>query len=85
MTGHADVRAAPASEAGAEGRVLAGPVGCVWRMDGHLRNRPLYKPGITGRLALHSARTYFTLTSKIPALRRKFLDDLRTHRTPDAT
>jgi 2-polyprenyl-6-methoxyphenol hydroxylase-like FAD-dependent oxidoreductase len=46
---------------------------------------PLYKSGITGRLALHSARTYFALTSRIPALRRKFLNDLRTRRTPDAT
>jgi 2-polyprenyl-6-methoxyphenol hydroxylase-like FAD-dependent oxidoreductase len=46
---------------------------------------PLYKPGITGRLALHSARTYFTLTGKIPALRHKFLHDLRTQRAPDVT
>jgi 2-polyprenyl-6-methoxyphenol hydroxylase-like FAD-dependent oxidoreductase len=40
---------------------------------------PLYRP-VTGRLALLAARTYFGLTSRIPALRRKFLDDLRATR-----
>jgi 2-polyprenyl-6-methoxyphenol hydroxylase-like FAD-dependent oxidoreductase len=46
---------------------------------------PLYKAGIGGRLALHGARAYFSMTGKIPALRRKFLADLRTTRTPDNT
>lgn len=40
---------------------------------------PLYRPGV-GRLALFAARTYFSLTAKIPALRRKFLQDLRDYR-----
>ncbi|MFE3026565.1 FAD-dependent oxidoreductase [Nocardia tengchongensis] len=40
---------------------------------------PLYSRS-TGRLALFGARTYFSLTSKIPAMRRKFLDDLYTYR-----
>lgn len=44
---------------------------------------PLYKPGV-GRLALFAARTYFSLTAKIPALRRKFLEDLYTYRGADA-
>lgn len=44
---------------------------------------PLYNP-VTGRLALFAARTYFSLTSKIPALRRKFLEDLYTYRGSEA-
>jgi 2-polyprenyl-6-methoxyphenol hydroxylase-like FAD-dependent oxidoreductase len=40
---------------------------------------PLYRPW-TGRLALFAARTYFSLTSRIPALRRKFLADLYAYR-----
>ncbi|MBU3066712.1 FAD-dependent monooxygenase [Nocardia sp. NEAU-G5] len=40
---------------------------------------PLYQP-YTGRLALFAARTFFSLTAKIPALRRKFLEDLYTYR-----
>ncbi|MGW2249271.1 FAD-dependent oxidoreductase [Kitasatospora sp. NPDC001660] len=43
---------------------------------------PLYKP-LTGRLALFAARTYFSLTSRIPAARRKFLDDLYAYRGAD--
>jgi 2-polyprenyl-6-methoxyphenol hydroxylase-like FAD-dependent oxidoreductase len=46
---------------------------------------PLYRAGVGGKLALRGARTYFSLTSKVPALRRKFLADLRTIRTPGAT
>ncbi|WP_073264477.1 FAD-dependent oxidoreductase [Cryptosporangium aurantiacum] len=45
---------------------------------------PLYKSGVVGRLALAGARTYFALTGKVPALRRKFLAGLRTVRAPDA-
>ena len=40
---------------------------------------PLYRPYV-GRIALFAARTYFSLTSKVPALRRKFLKDLYTYR-----
>lgn len=40
---------------------------------------PLYKP-FAGRLALFAARSYFSLTSKVPALRRKFLTDLYDYR-----
>jgi 2-polyprenyl-6-methoxyphenol hydroxylase-like FAD-dependent oxidoreductase len=40
---------------------------------------PLYRPGL-GRLALFAARSYFSLTARIPALRRKFLADLSTYR-----
>jgi len=46
---------------------------------------PLYKSGITGRLALAGARTYFSLTGKVPALRRKFLTDLQTYRAPETS
>jgi 2-polyprenyl-6-methoxyphenol hydroxylase-like FAD-dependent oxidoreductase len=40
---------------------------------------PLYKP-FAGRIALFAARSYFSLTSKIPVLRRKFLADLYDYR-----
>lgn len=40
---------------------------------------PLYKPA-TRRLTLFAARAYFSLTARIPALRRKFLTDLYTYR-----
>ncbi len=53
--------------------------------NGTSANDPLYKAGIGGRLALRGARAYFSMTSKIPVLRRKFLADLRTTRTPDNT
>ncbi|UQU62595.1 FAD-dependent monooxygenase [Couchioplanes caeruleus] len=42
----------------------------------------LYEAGIGGELALGGARAHFFLTGKIPALRRKFLADLRTTGTP---
>jgi 2-polyprenyl-6-methoxyphenol hydroxylase-like FAD-dependent oxidoreductase len=44
---------------------------------------PLYNP-VTGRLALFAARTYFSLTDKIPPLRRKFLDGMYAYRGTDA-
>jgi 2-polyprenyl-6-methoxyphenol hydroxylase-like FAD-dependent oxidoreductase len=44
---------------------------------------PLYNP-VTGRLALFAARTYFSLTDKVPALRRKFLDGMYAYRGTDA-
>ncbi|MCU1640801.1 MAG: hypothetical protein JWN03_1076 [Nocardia sp.] len=40
---------------------------------------PLYSP-VMGRFALFAARRYFSLTAKIPGLRRKFLADLRDYR-----
>ncbi|MEV6430724.1 FAD-dependent monooxygenase [Nocardia sp. NPDC051463] len=40
---------------------------------------PLYSRR-SGRFALFAARTYFSLTGKVPALRRKFLADLRDYR-----
>jgi hypothetical protein len=40
---------------------------------------PLYRPGL-GRLALFAARSYFSLTARIPALRRKFLAGLSIYR-----
>jgi hypothetical protein len=40
---------------------------------------PLYRPGL-GRLALFAARSYVSLTARIPALRRKFLADLSKYR-----
>ena len=39
--------------------------------------------GLAGRTALFVTRSYFSLTSRIPALRRKFLRELETHRAPD--
>ncbi|GAA2142595.1 FAD-dependent monooxygenase [Kitasatospora kazusensis] len=44
---------------------------------------PLYRPYL-GRVALFAARTYFSLTGRVPALRRKFLDDLYAYRGADA-
>ena len=38
-----------------------------------------YRP-VSGRLALSATRGYFKVVSKVPALRRKFLDDLYTYR-----
>ena len=43
---------------------------------------PLYRP-VVGRLALFGARSYFSLTSKIPPLRRKFLAGLYAYRGAD--
>jgi hypothetical protein len=40
---------------------------------------PLRKP-VTGRAVLSASRAYFTAVDKIPALQRKFLDDLYTCR-----
>lgn len=40
---------------------------------------PLYRP-VTGRLALFAARSFFSVTSKVPALRRKFLADMYAYR-----
>ena len=43
---------------------------------------PLYRP-VVGRLALFGARSYFSVTSKIPPLRRKFLAGLYAYRGAD--
>ncbi|MFI9525933.1 FAD-dependent oxidoreductase [Micromonospora rosaria] len=42
----------------------------------------LYRPFL-GRLALLGARGYFRVTSRVPALRRKFVDDFYTYRGED--
>ena len=47
--------------------------------NGTSGNDPLYRP-VSGRLALFAARSFFSVSSKVPALRRKFLDDLYTYR-----
>ena len=47
--------------------------------NGTSADDPLYRPGL-GRLALFAARSYFSLSARIPALRRKFLADLSTYR-----
>lgn len=39
----------------------------------------LYRP-IAGRFALAAARGYFSLTGKVPAMRRKFLDHMESYR-----
>ncbi|MBP8532935.1 NAD(P)/FAD-dependent oxidoreductase [Streptomyces sp. MK37H] len=43
---------------------------------------PLFRP-VIGRLALFAARSYFAATSRVPALRRKFLADLSASRGED--
>ena len=43
----------------------------------------IYRP-VVGRLALFGARSFFSLTSKVPAMRRKFLADLSTYRSDTA-
>ncbi|MFE2185014.1 FAD-dependent oxidoreductase [Streptomyces sp. NPDC059455] len=43
---------------------------------------PLFRP-VTGRLTLFAARSYFAATSRVPALRRKFLADLSASRDED--
>ncbi|WP_328827440.1 FAD-dependent monooxygenase [Streptomyces sp. NBC_00252] len=40
---------------------------------------PLYR-SVTGRLALFAARSFFSVTSKVPALRRKFLAGMYAYR-----
>lgn len=40
---------------------------------------PLYKP-FSGRFALFAARSFFSLTSKVPSLRKKWLDGLYDYR-----
>ncbi|MFY1702403.1 FAD-dependent oxidoreductase [Micromonospora sp. WMMA1923] len=42
----------------------------------------LYRP-VFGRLALLGARGYFRVTSRVPPLRRKFVDDFYTYRGED--
>ncbi len=39
----------------------------------------MYKP-LFGRLALPGARGYSRVTSRVPPLRRKFVDDFHTYR-----
>jgi 2-polyprenyl-6-methoxyphenol hydroxylase-like FAD-dependent oxidoreductase len=43
---------------------------------------PLYRPA-TRRLALFGARTYSSLTSKVPSMRQKFVDSMTEYRGAD--
>jgi len=43
---------------------------------------PLYRPA-TRRLALFGARTYFSLTSRVPSMRQKFVDSMTEYRGAD--
>jgi 2-polyprenyl-6-methoxyphenol hydroxylase-like FAD-dependent oxidoreductase len=49
------------------------------RNNGTNGDDPLYRP-VLGRLALSAARGYFGLTSRVPALRRRFVDNLYAYR-----
>ena len=52
--------------------------------NGTTADDPLYKP-VVGRLALFGARSYFSVMSKVPALRRaKFLDQMYAYRGDEA-
>jgi 2-polyprenyl-6-methoxyphenol hydroxylase-like FAD-dependent oxidoreductase len=42
-------------------------------------NDPLYRP-VVGRFALVAARGYFSLTSRVPPLRRRFVDEMHSRR-----
>jgi 2-polyprenyl-6-methoxyphenol hydroxylase-like FAD-dependent oxidoreductase len=47
--------------------------------NGTSGDAPLYKP-VIGRLVLMAARSYFGLTSRVPPLRKKFVENLHAHR-----
>ncbi|NBE79774.1 FAD-dependent oxidoreductase [Micromonospora rubida] len=49
------------------------------RSSGTSGDDALYRP-VIGRLALLGARSYFGVTSRVPALRRRFVDDFYTYR-----
>ncbi|WP_327033553.1 NAD(P)/FAD-dependent oxidoreductase [Micromonospora ureilytica] len=49
------------------------------RNNGTSGDDRLYRP-VIGRLSLMAARGYFALTSRVPRLREKFVDDLYTYR-----
>ena len=46
--------------------------------NGTSADDPLYAPGLRGRGALLATRVFFSLTSRIPMLRRRFLEELET-------
>jgi 2-polyprenyl-6-methoxyphenol hydroxylase-like FAD-dependent oxidoreductase len=43
---------------------------------------PLYRPGV-GRLALFGARSYFSVMSRVPALRARFVDQMTAYRSDE--
>ena len=47
--------------------------------NGTSGNDPLYRP-VVGRFALMAARSYFSLTSRVPPLRRRFIDEIYARR-----
>lgn len=47
--------------------------------NGTSGNDPLYRP-VVGRFALMAARSYFSLTSRVPPLRRRFVDEIYARR-----
>ncbi|ROT28252.1 NAD(P)/FAD-dependent oxidoreductase [Micromonospora sp. HM5-17] len=49
------------------------------RTNGTNGDDPIYKP-VIGRLAMLAARGYFSVTSRVPPLRRKFVDQLYNYR-----
>ncbi|MBE1491214.1 FAD-dependent oxidoreductase [Plantactinospora soyae] len=49
------------------------------RTNGTNGDDPIYKP-IIGRFAMLAARGYFSVTSRLPPLRRKFVDELYNYR-----
>jgi 2-polyprenyl-6-methoxyphenol hydroxylase-like FAD-dependent oxidoreductase len=49
------------------------------RSNGTHGDDPLYHP-VKGRFALTAARGYFSLTGKVPAMRRKFLAEMESYR-----
>jgi 2-polyprenyl-6-methoxyphenol hydroxylase-like FAD-dependent oxidoreductase len=49
------------------------------KQNGTHGDDPLYRP-VMGRPALFAARRYFSLTSRVPALRRKFLAQMEEYR-----
>jgi 2-polyprenyl-6-methoxyphenol hydroxylase-like FAD-dependent oxidoreductase len=50
--------------------------------NGTSGNDPLYRP-VVGRFALMAARGYFSLTSRVPPLRRRFIDEMYARRGAD--
>ncbi|GIG91293.1 FAD-dependent oxidoreductase [Plantactinospora endophytica] len=49
------------------------------RTNGTNGDDPIYKP-VIGRLAMLAARGYFSVTSRLPPLRRRFVDELYNYR-----
>ncbi|MFI0349081.1 FAD-dependent oxidoreductase [Actinomadura sp. 9N407] len=52
------------------------------KQNGTSADDPMFKP-YTGRAMLAVTRAFFRLTARVPAMRRKFIDDLYTYRGAD--